>query len=142
MEKEIELPAWFELIQTDRDYYIDAYKKQLNGVNKFNYKVLLSSLFAGNFYLLYKKFGLLRFFVSSSLFPLIGVLIFGMISIFLLSPLPISEINFDDIFENNIYLVYMCFGYFFVVITSSYLFFSRQYNRWYLNSIKKKYIKG
>ncbi|CAO4834998.1 MAG: hypothetical protein CNLJKLNK_01207 [Holosporales bacterium] len=134
-----DLPEWFCLIQTNREYYIERYADLQQGKNKINYATFFSLIFpsflAVPLHLLYRKFLIIPILV-----------VWGIaIALFCLYDLALHlSIRYLIIFFkfNVFYYVIPDVSFFiFCIIASSY-FVSLKYNAWYFKSVRKKYEAG
>lgn len=130
-EKTEELPEWFCLIQTDRDYFIKRYFEIQDGKKPINYAVCLSFILQNMWYLFYRKY---------AFFPLF---LYSFISGILLIPLqfltPVIKIYFENNLEKILWAVtlYTLLVIFFIAKSVC-----KSYNTWYLEHIQEKYKKG
>ncbi|CAO5677576.1 MAG: hypothetical protein NEHIOOID_00832 [Holosporales bacterium] len=134
---ENDLPEWFCLIQTNRDYYIKRYKEQQQGKNKINFATFFSLYFMVPFQLLYRKFFIRPMFIQLIFF----VFCFFVFGVFLAGfYLFVIRIGLSIDHLKNFGIAFVLLSIFLMFLSP--FFISKKYNAWYFKSVKRKYEEG
>lgn len=125
-----ELPEWFCLIQTNKEYYADRYRDLQQGKNKINYATFFSLISLFSPQLLYRKF-----FIKPTIISWFFRCLFFFLNSIIITPFLIfmSNLWFSD---------YIAFSWEAFSIIFPVFYISRKYNAWYLKSVKEKYEAG
>ncbi len=126
-----ELPSWFSLIQTDRNYYEKRYHEIENGQNKLNMRCFLSAIIGNYWFLFYRKYAFLVFIILG----IFGYFVNSFIIPFMQPILILNKVEIQNVFIISILTSFLLNACIFYMVF-------KKYDAWYLEFIEKRYNQG
>jgi hypothetical protein len=130
-----QLPDWFSLIQTDREYYENRYRDIENGQSKLNIRCFLSAIIGNYWFLFYRKYAFVTIFIM-------GIFIYFLDNLtnFICFTILNVMFVFNKIELQNTFVI----TFLITILLKIYIFYYvfKKYDRWYLSFIEERYNKG